>query len=130
MDRRELQLTQAVQGAYERGIMPEQMSYSGLNFDIVTGALALIVAALLWQGRAGLVAARAWNVLGTLLLANVVVIALLSSPTPLQQFRNGPTTAFVTQPAYVWLPTVMVAFAILGHVVVFRRLRAEAHGTR
>ena len=37
----------------ERGIMPPQMTYTGRNFDIVTGATAIVVAALLggprWQ---------------------------------------------------------------------------------
>jgi hypothetical protein len=32
----------------------------------------------------------------------------------------------ITNPPYIWLPTVMVAFAILGHIVVYRRLRAAA----
>ena len=36
-----LPLELAMHRLYERGIMPEQMSYSGRNFDIVTGATAL-----------------------------------------------------------------------------------------
>jgi hypothetical protein len=40
-----LPLELAMHAMYERGIMPVQMSYSGRNFDIVTGASALIVAA-------------------------------------------------------------------------------------
>ena len=51
--------------AYEEGLMPEVMSYTGLNFDIVTGITALIVGALLALGRAGLRTVRAWNVIGT-----------------------------------------------------------------
>lgn len=31
--------------AYEEGLMPVQMSYSGLNFDVVTGITAIAVAA-------------------------------------------------------------------------------------
>ena len=51
------------------------MSYSGLNFDIVTGITAIVVAALLATGRAGVRTVRAWNVMGTLLLVNIIVIA-------------------------------------------------------
>ena len=110
--------------AYEDGLMPVQMSYSGLNFDIVTGITALIVGALLATGRAGVPTARAWNVMGTLLLVNIISIALLSAPTPWRVFRDGPANVWITTVPYVWLPTVMVAFAILGHIVIYRRLRA------
>ena len=48
-----LPLELAMHAMYERGVMPEQMSYSGRNFDIVTGITALIVA---W-----LVARVAWD---------------------------------------------------------------------
>ena len=110
--------------AYEDGLMPVQMSYSGLNFDIVTGITALIVCALLAAGRAGVRMARAWNVMGTLLLVNIILIALLSAPAPWRVFRESPANTWIATAPYVWLPTVMVAFAILGHIVIYRRLRA------
>jgi serine-type D-Ala-D-Ala carboxypeptidase/endopeptidase len=110
--------------AYEDGLMPVQMSYSGLNFDIVSGITALIAGALLATGRAGVRTARAWNVMGTLLLVNIILISLLSAPTPWRVFRDGPANNWVTTEPYIWLPTVMVAFAILGHLVIYRRLRA------
>ena len=75
-----LPLELAMHAMYERGIMPEQMSYSGRNFDIVTGIAALPVAALLASGRGGRGLAAAWNVLGLALLLNVVVVAILSTP--------------------------------------------------
>jgi len=111
--------------AYDAGLMPRQMSYSGLNFDIVTGITALAVAALLATGRVGLRTVRAWNVMGTLLLVNIIVISWLSAPTPMRVFKTGPANVWVTTAPYIWLPTVMVAFAILGHIVVYRRLRSE-----
>ena len=112
--------------AYEYGLMPRQMSYSGLNFDIVTGMTALVVVVLLATGRAGVRTVRAWNWLGTLLLVNIIVIAGLSAPTPWRVFRDGSGNVWVTTAPYVWLPAVMVAFAILGHIVIYRALgRAE-----
>ena len=111
--------------AYLSGLMPVQMSYSGLNFDVFSGASSIVVAILLATGHAGLRTARLWNLAATLLLCNIVVIALLSAPTPFRLFRNEPANVWVTMPPYVWLPAVMVAFAILGHVVIFRRLRAD-----
>jgi hypothetical protein len=39
---------------------------------------------------------------------------------------NEPANVWITHPPFVWLPSVLVFTAILGHIVVFRRLRAEA----
>lgn len=114
--------------AYELGLMPVQMSYSGRNFDIVSGVTALIVVAILWFRKPGPRATRwivgTWSVLGMALLANIVIVAVLSAPTPLRQFHNEPANVWVTGYPWVWLPTVMVLTAIMGHILVIRRLRS------
>ena len=107
------------------GLMPEQMSYSGLNFDIVTGLLAIPVAVLWAMRRIPLAVVRAWNVLGLLLLLNVLTIAILSAPTPLRVFTNDPVNVWVTQAPWIWLPTLLVPIALVGHIVIFRRLKLE-----
>jgi hypothetical protein len=113
--------------ALEEGIMPVQMSYTGRNFDIVTGATAIIVAII-----AGVAAAplrrrvvTIWNVMGFLLLANIVTIAIVSTPTPLRLFHNEPPNVWVTHPPFVWLAVFFVPLALLGHILIFRRLKEE-----
>ena len=105
--------------AYTDGLMPVQMSYSGYNFDIVTGATAIVVAILVASGKAGVGLVRIWNWVGTLLLANVLVIAVLTTPL-VDFFKTEPKNVWITQAPFVWLPAVMVAMALLGHIVVFR----------
>jgi hypothetical protein len=116
-----LPLELAMHRMYERGIMPVQMSYSGRNFDIITGVTAIVVAALVWSGRAGRGLAMAWNVLGLALLANVLVVAIVSTPA-LQFFGPERVNVWVTYPPFVWLPAVMVLAALAGHLLVFRAL--------
>jgi hypothetical protein len=111
--------------AYEIELMPVQMSYAGLNFDIVTGITAVVVAALLAVRRMPLFLVGLWNALGFVLLANIVIISILSAPLPFRVFWNEPANVWVTRAPWVWLPSVMVLAALLGHIVVFRRLRAE-----
>ena len=106
--------------------MPAQMSYSGWNFDIVTGISAIVVALLVATGRVGRRTVRAWNWLSALLLLNVMVISLLSAPEPLRVFHTQPANTWITAAPWVWVPTVMVAAAMLGHIVLFRRLRLHA----
>jgi len=69
---------------------------------------------------------RAWNIVGTLLLANILTVAILSAPTPLRVFHNEPANVWIADAPWVWLPSVFVLAAILGHVLVYRRLRVEA----
>jgi len=128
-----LPLELAMHGMYDRGIMPVQMSYSGLNFDILTGATALPVAFALGAGRGGRLLVITWNILGFLLLVNVVVVAILGTPR-FRFFGDAAVNTWVTHPPFVWLPAVMVLAALAGHLVIFRALasssRRPAAGTR
>lgn len=117
-----LPLELAMHALYERGIMPVQMSYTGRNFDIVTGVAAIVVAALVQRRLAGTRLVLAWNVLGLGLLLNVVVVAILSTPR-FRLFGEDRLNVFVMHPPFVWLPAVMVLAALAGHLLVFRALR-------
>ena len=117
-----LPLELAMHALSQRGIMPVQMSYSGRNFDIVTGATAIVVAILVKQGYGGRRLVASWNVLGLALLVNVVSVAIASMPL-LRLFGDDRVVTFVTYPPFVWLPAVMVLAALAGHLVIFRALR-------
>jgi hypothetical protein len=114
-----LPLELAMHAMYERGVMPEQMSYSGRNFDIVTGITALMVAWLVRSGRVGRRVVLTWNVLGLLLVLNVVTVGILSTPR-FRLFGDARLNVFITYPPFVWLPAVMVLAALAGHLIVFR----------
>jgi hypothetical protein len=119
-----LPLEMLMHEAYTDGLMPVQMSYSGLNFDIVTGATAAGLAVWLRLGRPPRVVVTAWNILGLVLLANIVGVAVLSMPL-FAVFGSTPDrlNTFVTSPPYVLLPAVMVLAAWAGHLVIFQALR-------
>jgi hypothetical protein len=118
-----LPLELAMHAMSERGIMPGVMSYSGRNFDIVTGASAIIVALLTRGGLAGRRLVIVWNVVGMLLLANVVIVAILATPA-IRYFGDRQLNVWVTYPPFVWLPAVLVLAALAGHMVIFRALSA------
>jgi hypothetical protein len=123
-----LPLELAMHQAAVEGVMPVQMSYSGNNFDIVTGATALLLAPVIARGRAPKWLIFGWNVLGVLLLLNILAVAALSTPTVLRRFHDEPANVFVEQFPFIWLPTVLVVTAIWGHIVIFRALRALQGG--
>lgn len=107
--------------AYSIGLMPKQMSYSGCNFDIVTGATAIVVAVLAARGHAPRGLIIAWNTMGCLLLLTIVTIAAISTPR-FAMFGNEYLNTWIADPPYVWLPGVLVQTALLGHLLIWRKL--------
>lgn len=101
--------------AYHVGLMPQQMSFEGRNFDILTGMGALVL--FFWPNRQVI---WAWSIIGLGLLINVVTVAVLTLPTPMRVFFND--NLWVTLVPYCWLPTLFVPLALLGHLLVFRKL--------
>jgi hypothetical protein len=116
-----LPLELAMHAMYERGVMPGQMTYGGLNYDILTGATAIIVAAIVKFGGRGRVLVAVWNVFGLALLVNIVTVALLSTPR-FAYFGRDRLNEWVADPPYVWLPAMMVLAALAGHLLIFRAL--------
>ncbi|HEX6163821.1 MAG TPA: hypothetical protein VFZ31_10665 [Vicinamibacterales bacterium] len=116
-----LPLELAMHRAHEEGLMPVQMSYSGMNFDIFTGATALALGVTMMATRVPRWIVMAWNVIGTILLANIVGVAILSTPV-FAYFGPDRLNVWVTWMPYTLLPAVMVLAAWAGHLIVFRAL--------
>ncbi len=111
----------AIHAMYMAGVAPVQMTYSGRNFDIITGISALLVARFVASGRAGRGLVLIWNVVGLALLINVVTVAVLGTPR-FQYFGPKNLNVWVAYTPYVWLPAVMVLAALTGHLLIFRAL--------
>ncbi len=107
-------------------VIPEIMTYSGWNFDIITGLSAIVLGPLVARFQVPRALIWLWNVMGLLLLLNIVTIAVLAAPGPFHVFPEGPANTLPGLFPYVWLPTVLVQLALAGHILVFRRLRLNA----
>lgn len=121
--------------ASEEGVIGTHMTWSGLNFDVVTGLTAIGLGLWLWRrehGRGDQPQPRVllwlWNLLGLGLLLAIVAISVMSIPGPLRQF-GGPPNVWIAYFPFVWLPTVMVTAALFGHLLLFRRLLAKSMHT-
>ncbi len=104
------------------GTLPEQMTWSGQNPDIVTGLLALVLG--LVGLRRPLPRAAAWlfAVIGLGLLLNVMRVAVGSAPTPLRVFMNDPPVMLPWFFPFSWIVSICVAGALAGHIVLLRAL--------
>jgi hypothetical protein len=108
------------------GLMPAQMSFSGWNFDVVTGATAIALAVLIGLGRAPRALIVAWNAMGIALLAVILGLALASTPAIHAFGRDArAVNTFVAYVPFVWLPAVLVVAAIVGHILITRKLLTD-----
>jgi hypothetical protein len=64
-------------------------------------------------------------VLGSLLLLNIIVIAVRSMPM-IKAYGEYQVNTHVADAPFVWLPGVLVQAALLGHLLVWRKLRIDA----
>lgn len=107
---------------HHEAVVPVQMTFAGLNFDLLSGLAALWLAWLAARGRLPTWGLLLWNLAAFGLLINIVLISILSMPTPLRMFENEPANTFIATIPFVWLPTFLVPMALGGHLLVFRRL--------
>ena len=111
-------------------VLPVQMTFEGRNFDILTGITAALLTAQLPKfvfggmifNKLSRFAIIAWNIIGLGLLINIVVIAILSMPTPLRYFMNEPSNTLVAQFPFILLPGILVPIAYSFHIFSLRQL--------
>ncbi len=107
----------------EQGTIPYSMTWSGQNIDIVAGVLAIIAAPFVRKTR---IAAWIFQVVGSLLLLNVIRVAVMSGPFPFAWGVEPPLLLALYLP-YAWIGTVCVAGALVGHIILMRALLAKRY---
>lgn len=104
------------------GSLPEQMSFEGRNFDILTGLFAFPVGYYCFVKKTWPpLVALLYNIAGLVLLVNVVAVSALSLPTPLRAFHNGPDSSLITTFPFIYLPGLLVPIAYTLHIFSLRQ---------
>lgn len=103
--------------------VPEMMTFEGWNFDIIAGITAPVIAYFgFTKTKLNRKTILVWNFICLGLLINIVVIALLSTPSPIQRFAfEQPNIAILNFP-FSWLPTFIVPMVLFGHLTSIRQL--------
>lgn len=108
---------------YELGLTPIQMTFEGRNFDILAGITGPIMGYLYSKNPKSMrLPTLIWNFVGLALLLNILVVALLSFPTPIRYFMNEPANYLVTEFPFVWLPGILVTIAYSMHFFSLKQL--------
>jgi hypothetical protein len=101
-----------------QGTIPGSMTWTGQNWDILSGAVALVAAPFASRHR---VLAWVANIVGGVLLLNVIRVAVLSSPVPFG-WDVQPKLLLALHLPYMLIGPVCVGGALAGHVVLTRAL--------
>ncbi|HTF03693.1 MAG TPA: hypothetical protein VK826_06680 [Bacteroidia bacterium] len=102
--------------------IPELLTFEGRNFDIIMGITAYPMAWWIFTRGGSRKLLLAWNILGLVLLFNVVIHGVLSLPFPFQQFAfEQPNVAMLHSP-YLLLPGLIVPVVMFSHFATIRLL--------
>ncbi len=113
---------------WKEGLVPRMLTFEGTNMEIYVGITAPLVAWLATRGRGGLRLSFAWNILGLLVLANIVVSAVGTTPGPLNLIHAEVPDLMIGTFPYMFIPGFFVPLAVVMHILALRamntRLRA------
>lgn len=101
-----------------QGVIPATMTWSGRNWDIISGVVALVAAPFCRRSR---VVAWIANGVGLVLLANVMRVAVLSSPVWFG-WPVVPKLELIFHVPYALIIPVCVGGALIGHIALTRAL--------
>jgi hypothetical protein len=108
---------------FQTGLVPKVMTFEGWNFDVLSGLTAPLVAWLAFRnGRTNRPLLIAWNVAALALLANIVIIAILSLPSPMQRLGFEQPNVAVAYIPFVWLPALIVPIVFFSHLAALWNL--------
>ena len=111
---------------FYKGIIPQQATFEGLNYDILMGISAPAIAYFVYRkgGVKNKLLARIWNILGMLLIFFVAFIIMTSLYQPQIWGGTEPLVKmeFMRLP-YILIPTFLAPSAIFIHVVALIQLR-------
>lgn len=109
--------------AAELQIMPLQFSILGWNFDLLTGASALVLTLYYRRRSIPRWALRLWNAWAWACLGVIALLAVATSPQiALWGHEVQNLNLWVLFFPYVWLPSVLVGVAVASQVLLTRQL--------
>ncbi len=105
------------------GHLPDAMSFGGLNYDLIAGVSAPIVAVTAFRYRVvGWRMVIAWNIIGLALLIGAAAVLVLSLRSPWQQVASLRPPIALVQVPYIWLLVFTMPLSLAGHLMSIRQM--------
>lgn len=109
---------------YQYKAVPQLMTFTGANFDIISGITAPVMYFLCFRNdhltKPKLL--LAWNIICLLLVLNVMIRGVLSAPFVFQQFAFDQPNIAVLYFPFVWLPSFIVMTVLFSHLFAIKKI--------
>lgn len=107
---------------YQGGVLAKIQTFEGTNIDILMGITAPIIIYFGFKNGIHKKLLIVWNVIGIILLSNIVITSVFCFPTPFQQLSlDQPAIAMAYFP-YSLLPVFIVPLVYFAHFASIKRL--------
>lgn len=108
---------------HKEKLVPVQMTFEGYNIDIVPAILCPLVGYLVFQKK---VLSKGWaifiNVFGLIVVTNIVIIAILSTPASNITWEDPIKNIIIGYWPMIWLPGFVAPLAYFFHFLSIKQL--------
>ena len=108
---------------YKEKLIPKIMTFEGLNYDLFFALSIFIIYYLLNKNIIPKKTLLVWNIIGLMFVLNIVTIAVLSTPTPIQKFGFNQPNLMIFNFPYILLPSFIVPIVIYSHIISILKLK-------
>lgn len=109
--------------------VPEIITFDGRNFDIIAGITAPLIALIAFRkNKTKKKLVWIWHIMSIILLRNIVIHALLSTPTAFQQIAFEQPNVAIYKFPFLLLPAIIVPVVLISNIagfVILNRQRSE-----
>jgi len=109
--------------------VPEIITFDGRNFDIIAGITAPLIALIAFRkNKTKKTLVWIWHIMSIILLGNIVIHALLSTPTAFQQIAFEQPNVAIYKFPFLLLPAIIVPVVLISNIagfVILNRQRSE-----
>lgn len=101
------------------GWVPEGMTLAGNNYDVFSGIMALTI--YIWSQKKPVPQwiYQIFNVIGLILLLNIMLTGIFSVPGPMQQMNFDTPNRAVLEYPFILLPALIVPMVLFSHLAFF-----------
>ena len=103
-------------------IVPNELTFEGRNWDILSGITAPLIAYAYYKGYIGRKTLLIWNFVALILVIAIVSQAILAIPSPFQQMGIDQPNIAVLYFPFNWLASFIVPIVFFTHFAALRQL--------
>ena len=108
-------------------MIPQLMTFEGINYDIIIGITAPIIGVLYLKNKISKNFLMYWNIIGLILVLFIMIIGVLSAELPFRQFGFEQPNRGLQYFPFILLPAIIVPLVVYMHLTDIIILKKTIH---